>query len=68
MFVWLGYEVVGRLTEAKMRRAMPEAPMVRRLAFRRRGEEVMVKMAEPRATALARPKAMMVERAMVIES
>lgn len=48
-----------------MRRAMLEAPMVRRLAFRRRGEEVMVKMAEPRATALARPKAMMLERAMI---
>lgn len=50
-----------------MRRAMLEAPRVRRLVFKRRGEEVMVKMAEPRATALARLKAMMVERAMIVE-
>lgn len=62
----LDMRLVGRLTEAKMRRAMLEAPRVRRLAFRRRGEEVMVKKAEPRATTLARPKAMIVERAMII--
>jgi hypothetical protein len=48
-----------------MMRAMPEATMVKRLRFRRRGEEVMVKIAEPRATMLARLKTMMVERAMI---
>lgn len=48
-----------------MMRAMPEATIVRRLRFPRRGEEMIVRAAEPTAIALARPKKRIVERAMM---
>lgn len=53
------------LVEAKMMRAMPEATMVKRLRLPRRGEEMIVKAAEPMAAAPARPKKRIVERAMM---
>lgn len=48
-----------------MMRAMPEATIVKKLRFPRRGEEKIVKAAEPMATAPARPKKRMVEGAMM---